>query len=77
LYDKGLATGEIPSFEAIDQIQGRIFDPHGDPIWVSGERAWTPLDGMRITPRSAVTDGSNHVVRSSINRGACGALVVT
>jgi hypothetical protein len=61
LYSKGFATVGIASFEAIDEIQGQIFDPHGDPIWVPSERAWTPLDGMSITPKSAVADGSKHV----------------
>jgi hypothetical protein len=59
LYNKGFATLGIPKFEAIDEIRGQIFDPHGDPIWVPGKLAWTPLDGTRITPKSAVTDAAS------------------
>jgi hypothetical protein len=45
LYNKGFATLGIPNIEAIDEIHGQIFDPRGDPIWVPGKPAWTPLDG--------------------------------
>ena len=39
------------SFEAIDEIRGQIFDPHGDPLWVPGGGAWTPWTGCALRPK--------------------------